>query len=312
MLRVAVSILNYKNAPAAIACVQSLVRAHKAVDTACVFEIAVADNASGADEQSLLRQAFLDLENVHLWINQQNLGFAVGHNLNLAKIFQRFSPDYVWILNNDCIVDEGSLAALLTSAQQRPEVGIWGTTLLERDGETIQCAGGCFYNDWVSSYRQYGQGKDRSQAGQLEVVDYDYIAGASLFFPAATLLEGLKPAPGLPSAGKPGDEHWFNETFFLYYEELDFAKRLRTGLKMAWCREALVVHLGGTSNKKRSDWAEYHATLSALKFTRLYYPRRLWFTIPARYISKCVQLLALGQPHLLRPLTRAYRDYWRA
>jgi len=84
---------------------------------------------------------------------------------------------------------------------------------------------------------------------------------------------------------------------------------------MDWSREAVIVHQGGKEtsaiSKRRKAWAEYHATLSALKFTRLYYPHRLWFTLPARYLSKCVQLLAIGKVWLLGPVSRAYQDFWR-
>lgn len=315
MIRVAVSILNYKNAEATIACAQSLLRASEAVSPACLVEIFVTDNGSGDDEQRQLQKVMPDMANVRLQLNTHNLGFSAGHNRNLEMIFEHCSPDYIWILNNDCLVDEGSIAALLKSTQQQPEVGIWGATLLEQDGETIQCAGGCFYNAWISLYRQYGQGKHRSELGQLEAVDYDYIAGASMFFPVATLLNGLKPVPGLQAVDDATGSQWLNQTFFLYFEELDIAKRLNPGLKMDWCREALVVHRGrrkpDTISKQRNARAEYHATLSALKFTRLYYPGRLWLTLPARYLSKCVQLLAMGQVRLIGPLTRAYRDFWR-
>jgi len=191
---VAVSMLNYKGAAAAIACVQSLLGAGEAASAACPVQIFVADNGSGDDEQRQLQQAFSGIGNVHLRLNAENLGFSAGHNRNLGTIFKHYKPDYVWILNNDCLVDEGALAALLKSARRQSKVGIWGVSLLELDGETIQCAGGCFYNTWVSSCRQYGQRKSRSQLKQLKAVDYDYIAGASMFFPVATLSKGLKPA----------------------------------------------------------------------------------------------------------------------
>ena len=316
MTRVTVSILNFKRTKATISCVHSLLETSLAVSPACQVVIYVADNGSGDEEQRQLQQAFAEIANVHLQLNEENLGFSAGHNRNLAIIFKHYKPDYVWLLNNDCLVDENSLIALLKSAQLHPEVGIWGATLLEQDGETIQCAGGCFYNVWVSSYRQFGQGKRRSQIGQLEAVDYDYIAGASMFFPVATLRDGLKPAPSLRTANGAAGLQWLNETFFLYFEELDLAKRLHSGLRMDWCREALIVHHGsgkpGSVSKQRFARAEYYATLGALKFTRLYYPGRMWFTFPARYVSKCVQLLVMGEARLIGPVTRAYRDFLRA
>lgn len=315
MTQVAISILNFKSVEDTVACVQSILAACPEVAPACSVEIFVADNGSGGDVPRELQQALSSLNNVHLQLNEENLGFSVGHNRNLALIFERGSPDYIWLLNNDCQVEIGTISSLLNSARSHPEVGVWGATLLEPGSEIIQCAGGCFYNTWVSSYRQYGRRLHRSELNKLKVVDYDYIAGASLFFPVATLREGLEPAPGRRSVGSTGDEQWLNEAFFLYFEELDIARRLRVGYKMDWCRGALIVHTGGkkfgAASRRRGAWAEYHASLSALKFTRLYYPRRLWFMLPARYLAKCVQLLVIGEVRLLGPLTRAYRDFIR-
>jgi hypothetical protein len=95
-------------------------------------------------------------------------------------------------------------------------VGVWGATLLETDGQTTQCAGGCFYNSWTSSYRQYGRGMALAQIGQLKPVDYDYIAGASLFFPARTLQRGLLSVSQLPGEQCIDSKQWLNERFFLY------------------------------------------------------------------------------------------------
>ena len=106
----------------------------------------------------------------------------------------------------------------------------------------------------------------------------------------------------------------FDETFFLYFEELDLAKRLKPEYRMAWCKEAVIRHIGGvssgTESNNRSEMAEYHSTLSALKFTRLYYPQRLWVMAPLRYMLKCLQLILKGKPGLIKPLTHAYRDFW--
>ncbi len=310
MTRVAVSILNHNSAKSTVACVQSLQDAEQEKGGAYLLEIFVADNASDELDRHTLQQALAELPNVHVQMNPENMGFAAGHNHNLAAVFQSSSPDYVWILNNDCQVYEEALSSLIDSSVRHPEVGIWGATLLEADGETIQCAGGCFYNSWISSYRQHGKGKTRAQIDQLESVEFDYIAGASLFFPVATLQNGLYSMPGDESEDT---QQWLNEDFFLYFEELDLAQRLKPGFGMDWCKDALVRHVGGestgASDGQRTELAEYHSTLSALKFTRQYYPQRLWFMKPARYLAKTLQLLVKGKFHLFAPLTRAYRDY---
>jgi GT2 family glycosyltransferase len=315
MIRVAVSILNHNSAESTIACVQSLLRPEHMESLGFHFEIVVADNASDENDRLQLQQSLAEIPNVQLQMNTRNLGFSAGHNRNLKMIFAGAIPDYVWLLNNDCLVDESSLSSLIKCAMQHPDVGIWGSTLLEPDGQTIQCAGGCFYNSWISSYRQYGRGKTLAQIDQLEPVGFDYIAGASLFFPVATLQDGLHSVQ-MDRAGESAvAPQWLNESFFLYFEELDLARRLKPGLRMAWCKAALIKHAGGlstgTNAKKRSQLAEYHSTLSALKFTRLYYPRRLWFMAIARYFSKGLLLLVRMDFRLIGVMTKAYWDFWR-
>jgi hypothetical protein len=312
--RVAVSLLNFHGAQSTIACVQSLLQAAASASSSCRLEIFIFDNGSGAGEQQRLAQTVEQLGDVHLECSAENLGFSAGHNRNLETIFSRYEPDYVWLLNNDCLVAEQSLGALVEQAERHPQVGIWGATLLEPDGETIQCAGGCFYNAWVSSYRQYGRGTARNRLDRLQTMKYDYIAGASLFFPVATLLDGLQPL-GTHAGEKPGRRGpWLNESFFLYFEELDLAKRLRPGIEMGWCRDALIRHesgaSAGTSDNRRSVMAEYHSSLSALKFTRCYYPHRLWVTAPVRYVSKCLILLLRGDFRLIGVTTKAYWHFW--
>jgi hypothetical protein len=243
--------------------------------------------------------------------HQRNLGFAAGHNRNIERLLSTAAPDYVWLLNNDCLVDADTIPALLECAGARPEVGIWGATLLEADGRTIQCAGGCSYRTWLSSYRQHAHGTDLAMLGSLKTRQFDYIAGASLFMPVATLLQGLEP-PRNRLRGTDGA--WLNEEFFLYFEELDLARRLRPGFEMAWCRKALVHHAGGSGTGSgqglRSADAEYHSTLSALKFTRLYHPWMLWLTAPARLTVKGAIHLASGRLDLFRALLRAYGGFW--
>jgi GT2 family glycosyltransferase len=58
------------------------------------------------------------------------MGFAAGHNRNLAKILGDAIPDFIWLLNNDCLIDFQCISELLTCARNRTEVGIWGATLL--------------------------------------------------------------------------------------------------------------------------------------------------------------------------------------
>lgn len=102
---------------------------------------------------------------------------------------------------------------------------------------------------------------------------------------------------------------------FPYFEELDLVRRLIRGSRMAWCKTAVIKHMGGVStgtiDDQRSAIEEYHSNFSALKFTQTYYPLRLWFMASARFVSKCLLLIVRGEFHLVGIVAKAYRDFWR-
>lgn len=310
MTTIGVSILNYEAARDTARCVAALLAAQATEESRYALQIHVADNASTAGDKAVLQQALRHFPQVLVHWHERNLGFAAGHNRNIEQMLSGEAPDFVWLLNNDCLVNEGTALALIGCAAQRPDTGIWGATLTEGDGRMIQCAGGCTYQVWLSSYRQHGKGTPLARLDSLKPGRFDYIAGASLFMPVSTLRDGLVAPPG--QAANRGRQ-WLNEEFFLYFEELDLAKRLRPELGMGWCKAARIAHAGGlgtgATQGKRSPEAEYHATLSALKFTSLYYPRRLWLVAPARFVAKALQLVLTGQPRLIGPNIRAYRAF---
>jgi GT2 family glycosyltransferase len=70
-----------------------------------------------------------------------------------------------------------------------------------------------------------------------------------------------------------------NETYFLYYEEIDWATRARRGgFHLGYAPDAIVYHkeggtIGSSANRtKRSLMSEYYLIRSRLLFTRKYYP----------------------------------------
>ncbi|MEJ2534417.1 MAG: glycosyltransferase [Gammaproteobacteria bacterium] len=313
MKRVGVSVLNYRAAEDTIACVRSLLRAEDKAGQRFELSVRVVDNGSGRDEGEHLREMLAGDPRVTLSLHESNVGFAAGHNRNIEAFLRQDAPDYVWLLNNDCLVDDETVPALLACCDARPGVAVWGATLLETDGRTVQCAGGCAYRPWLSSFRQHGRGRSVDQVAALPEPTLDYVAGASLFMPVATLTGSLAP----PKTRDAPPASWLNEEFFLYFEELDLARRLEPDLELGWCRGARIRHAGGGGTGarpgRRSPTGEYHSTLSALKYTDLYEPGLLWLMAPARFGVKAVMNLFTGRLDLLRALASAYGDFfaWR-
>ena len=308
--QLAVSIVNYIHAEKTMACINSLLAAHAFADDDCLLEIWVVDNFSSDYCNRFLENTLSSLGNVHLISLPKNLGFAAGHNKALAEIMENNNFDFVWLLNNDVVVDEGAIKAHLATALEAPEVSMWGSTLLEADGQSVQCAGGCFYSPWLSTFKQYGFGQKIEKLFLEPVPRFDYIVGASMFFPAATLsfLYGVKKHNACKK------HTWLNETFFLYFEELDIAQQLGDEAILGWCENARVIHLGGLSTGAGqgniSAVAVYNSTLSALKFTWLYNRTKLLLIVPFRFFAKSLQLLLIGKPSLIIKVIKAYYDFF--
>ncbi len=230
-----------------------------------------------------------------------NLGFAGGMNAGLRHLLRYFACDYVWLLNNDLDIAADALQALLACSQAQPHWGMIGSTLLDaHDRRTVQCAGGCHYYPLLTLFRNLGQGLTFEQALELPDQRLDYAQGAALWLKTEALHKiGL-----------------LNEEYFLFYEELDYAQRLRrAGYAIGWCRHSRVYHLGSASIGARSQdkaklrRATYYENLSTLKYSRNFHPRWLWLIMPLRFVLKSLALLLRRQFFLFPALLQAYLDF---
>jgi GT2 family glycosyltransferase len=229
--------------------------------------------------------------------NQGNLGFAGGNNAGLKFALARGDLDYVWLLNNDTVVEPRSLAHLVEKMQSTEGVGICGSTLMYyNETQTVQ-ARGASYSKWFARSRPID-----SLARASEPVDenecarkMDYVVGASMLV-SREFLEDV----GLIS-----------EEYFLYFEELDWMLRARRKYRLAYASRSIVYHKGGqatgatTANK--SFTGEYYVNRGRILFTRKFYPHALPTVLLAIGGSMLVQVLK-GRFRMARTILHAALD----
>ncbi len=232
-----------------------------------------------------------------------NLGFAGGNNVGIRYALAAGNFDYMWLLNNDISVAPTALQALSACASARPEVGIFGSTVLDYyQRDVVQCAGGCRYYPLLTVFRNVLGNKKRHEVMRCGTLSLDYIYGAAMFIKTETFKKA-----GL-----------LNEEYFLFYEELDFTKRIKAaGYTIAWCKESEVCHKGSASvgspregNKEKLKRANYYENLSTLKYTANFHPGILWIAVFLRFALKSLALLVTRRFFLFQPLLRAYRDFF--
>ncbi len=316
--KVCVIVLNWNGWSDTLECLESLVRTEPLPQTIVVVDNGSTDqsverillwakerfghvpvlNYGEADtEKSGVAPSFLLIR------HSENFGFAAGNNSAISWALSRDVFDFIWLLNNDTTVHPDTLGTLLWCAEQAG-AGVVGSTIVYEDRqEVVQCAGGCFYNPLTTIFRPYLAEALLSEALRgKEPHDFDYIYGASLFVRAE-----LFPRCGL-----------LNEDFFLFYEEIDFCKRVRrAGYTLSWCTEAVVRHKGSSSvgrpdsaGREQRAFANYHENLSTLLFTRRFYPWFLPLALFFRFFGKLAVVSIKREWFLVQPLLLAYFDFF--
>jgi len=106
--KVAVLVLNWNGRQVLGDCLRSTFALHYPN-----LEVIVVDNDSKDDSVKMVRELF---PQCLLFQNQANLGFAAGNNSGIRLALDR-GNDYVLILNNDTVIDENSLSALVERAE---------------------------------------------------------------------------------------------------------------------------------------------------------------------------------------------------
>lgn len=222
--------------------------------------VVVSDNGSTDGSREMLRERYG--ERVTIVENGANLGFAAGCN----RAFAQTSAPYVYLLNPDAQLHPGALREIVKFMDAHPRCGIAGSRIYNLDG-TIQRDAVGEFDTWTGAFlrssawgewpvlRRYANGaslRDWDYASERRV---DVVIGAALAI-RRELLEQIGP---------------FDERFFLYHEEVDFARRAAdAGWETWFVPQSEAVHEGRASSRgsynvetrkqrsRRAYWIKHH------------------------------------------------------
>jgi len=234
----AIMIVNYRTPDDAIACVRAV--AAQAPDTG--WHVVLVDNASPDDSASRLPVELADLINsgfLTFLPLAHNGGFAWGNNQAMQHLYARgHRPEFMMLLNPDCIIERGAVEALIADMRDHPECAVNGSLLLNPDGSVTGC---CFNfltlgNETIRALRLPGLGR-RLNIAPVQIPpgtegEVGWVSGAACLFRTVALEQ-----VGLMDDG-----------YFLYYEEVDLMRRIsRAGWTIRHVPRSRVMHIGGAS-----------------------------------------------------------------
>ncbi|MFN2427102.1 MAG: glycosyltransferase family 2 protein [Candidatus Binatia bacterium] len=236
--KVVAVVLNWNGTTDTVACVRSLnLLAHPGL------KIVVVDNGSRTPPDAALREAGLDAAVVATGVN---LGYAGGNNVGIRWAEER-GADFIWILNNDAEVEAGALAPLLDAARRHPRAGAFGSRVLRGDDPSrIWVAWGTV--TWRQSLIALA-GENESDGPRFDDErEVEWIPGCALLLRAAAVNE----------VGA------FDEEFFAYHEDVDWAARARAhGWSSRYVPASRVVHHIHGSSGGAAHYGGFRKYLSA-------------------------------------------------
>lgn len=207
-------------------CLQSVFRERSSIENG--LEVIVVDNASSDDSPKMIEEKFPE---VKLTVNKDNLGFskAVNQGLRLAK------GESVLLLNSDTYLPKDSLKKLL-SFEKKVGPAVIGTRLLNPDGSiqpsvfklpTIKRA---ILEYWLGKKGYFSKYAPEGENPQ----EVEAVVGGVMLISREIL-------------DKVG---MFDERYFMYFEDLDFCRRVRkAGFKIYYLPEVEIIHEHGASGK---------------------------------------------------------------
>jgi GT2 family glycosyltransferase len=212
--------------------------------------------------------------------NQKNLGFAAGVNAALAVVDTRFAL----LLNPDAFVHPGCLDALLERAVSSERAAAVGAGLRYPDGSLQPAARNepSPLTHLIEAFRLYGVLKYVPGIGRWYLLlskqdaarAVDWVVGACMLVRLAAV-----------AAVGP-----FDDSYFMYAEELDWCVRARRLGWQIWFEPAAVAtHTLGGSSRQNELPLMVESYRSMYRFYTTYYPRS-WLTA-ARVITRAAMLL---------------------
>jgi hypothetical protein len=218
----------------ALECVDSLLRSEYPRLT-----VYVVDNASTDGSSQAVAERYPDIRIIR---SEENLGFAGGNNLGLARMLDD-GVEAAFLINDDAVVERDTFAGLVSGGYDDPTVGVLAPKVLvhSKPGVIWSAGGNIDPMTGISAQRHCGE-HDDGQAD--EPSEIDYAVGCAMLVRAEAIREvGM-----------------MDTRYFMYYEEVDWCRRIReAGYRILYVPRSRVTHKVSLNDGGRNRAAYYFA-----------------------------------------------------
>lgn len=285
-----VVILNWNLPGETIACIRSLLE-----DGFASERILVVDN--GSTDGSLERISAAFDPSPRFLRSEFNRGFAGGNNLGIRQALGN-GAQWVWLLNNDTIVPQGTRTQLERAIRMHPEIALFSPLIL-------------YYDDPA---RVWSLGRKRIP-GTLLTYEPLYSRSIPPDLPKVIKVDSLTACALLVNAKVFRRIGLLDEGYFMYGEDGDFCCRARRGgFRLACWTPARILHKVSLSSGSRSASGRRWRAESMARFYRLH-GSALQSLIHFPFVLVRTALLSLidlksGNANAARATWQGWREGW--
>jgi GT2 family glycosyltransferase len=205
-------------------------------------ELLIVDNGSTDDSVAVIKAQYPEAVILQ---TGQNLGFTGGNNVGIKHAIET-GAQYIYLLNNDTLVEPDALAKLVEAAEAIPEAGLVAPVIHDFDPpRDIWFAGSKL------DLRRGAAWHDNARQPERHEPPYEvpWVTGCAMMIRAPLLkeLEG------------------FDDRYFLSWEDVDLSVRLRNaGHKLLVVPASRIYHKGGQSGKNMEGIYGYYTVRNSL------------------------------------------------
>lgn len=226
--RIALLLVNYRNAEDTLECLRSLEETdHRSLSVHLI------DNASG-DGSAAAIEEYLGKSPLAASVHRlpENLGFAGGMNAGMRRALEE-GAEFLVVMNNDVRVSRDFGPELARACLSRPEAVIAGSVRIEKTGKPAWNVGRI--NPLTLRVEQF--------LTEYDGRPFDFVSGCLMVIPA-----GVARRVGL-----------FEERYFMYCEDLDYSLRLRSaGVPLAFFPSIVIWHKVNSTVDKTGFAKDYY------------------------------------------------------
>lgn len=211
------------------------------------FRVIVVDNGSSDESVERLRSHF---PWAHILSLPENIGYSRANNIGIEHALGH-NPDYIFLLNNDTILDTAMLDRLIKVAEETSDIGLVGPTIFYFDQPDLVWSAGATVDWQTGAVCRLRENVRLSPTDDMPCEDVGFLSSCGVCIKAEIFRKiGL-----------------LDERFFIYYEEADWSARAHAiGWRSVYVPQAKLWHRVSATMGTTSPATEYYMNRNVLLF----------------------------------------------